>query len=301
MVIVSDTIFIPCTKDKLFTILRDVRTVVNWLPAVKSIDWLTESDQNHSDLGAARRCHFADGSSVVEICTELETGQDRDHIKFELTEFSAPAKSLSLFFDVIPDGNGAKLTIGQEFEPMDESMADTMKGMFQPVMTKVAGQIAEYISAESKVVVSHTASVHCSTKDKIFSILRDVRTVVNWNSAVKSVDWLTASDENHSNLGASRRCHLADGSSIVETCTELETGQDRDHIKFELTEFSAPAKSLSLYFDVVSDGDGVKLTVGQEFKPMDESMTDMMKSMFQPLMIKVAGQIVEYVSLIDEA
>ena len=300
MVTVTHTASIPCTKDKLFFILRDVRTVVDWLPAVKFVDWLTESDGNHSNLGAARRCNFVDGSSMIETCTELETSEHKDHVKFQLTEYSAPAKSLFLFFDVYSDRDGAKLTIGHEFEPIDDSMTEKMKDMFQSIMIEGAGHIAAYILAEAKVVVSHTVSIPC-TKDKLFSILRDVRTVVNWLPVVKSIDWLTESDGNHSNLGAARRCHFGDGGSLVETCTELKTSGDRDHVKFQLTEYSAPVKSLFLYFNVIPDGDGAKLTVGQEFEPNDDSMTETMKGMFQSVVVMAAGGIAAYVSLIDEA
>lgn len=121
--------------------------MVDWASEVKSIDWLTESDENHSNIGASTRCHFIDGSSMVETCTMIKTDEERDYVMFEITEHSLPTKCLNFYFDITPDGNGSKLTVGKEFELIDETTIDLFKMMLHEHMVEISGQIAAYISS----------------------------------------------------------------------------------------------------------------------------------------------------------
>jgi hypothetical protein len=120
------------------------------LPAVQSIDWLSEGEGNHSDIGAARRCNFADGSSIVETCIEIQDNAEASLVRLKITEFSAPAKSMVMFMKVIPDGENSILTIGMEFEPIDLNMAGALKETFEKTYKMVAEGIESYVT---KVVV----------------------------------------------------------------------------------------------------------------------------------------------------
>ena len=126
--------------------------------------------------------------------------------------------------------------------------------------------------------------------------------MANWASEVKSIDWLTESEENHSNIGASVRIHFIDGSTLVETCTVMEMCEDRDHVKFDLTEHELPTHCLSFYFDVVPDGNEcVKLTVGKEFDMTDKSLNDMTKHVFHHHLVKIANEIAAHTSVVSTA
>jgi hypothetical protein len=114
-------------------------------PAVESVDWLSEEDGNHSDIGAARRCNFHDGSSIVETCIEIQDSAEASLVRFAVTEFSAPAKALVMFMKLVPDGEKSIVTIGMEFEPIDANTDDALKDRFETSFKMVAVGIESYI------------------------------------------------------------------------------------------------------------------------------------------------------------
>eukprot|EP00956_Cyclotella_meneghiniana_P020829 scaffold37218_cov52-Cyclotella_meneghiniana.AAC.3 len=139
------------------------------------------------------------------------------------------------------------------------------------------------------------------SKEKLFGILVDVRTVDKWNPSVKFVDYLYEV-HNYSGLGAHRRCNLYDGGSVVETCTECSDSM----VRFEVTKYSIPVNSLFNFFKVTEpaqisgEADAVDLTIGIDFEPIDEDMTDRLSNGYKELFKMVFQGIQSYSDKIAE-
>ncbi|MCO4747031.1 MAG: SRPBCC family protein [Proteobacteria bacterium] len=75
---------ISAATEQVWELISDVTTIVRFHPTVWEVDLLSEQA---SGRGAARRCHFTDGTDVREVVTASEPNR-RLHI--ELSEFSMP-------------------------------------------------------------------------------------------------------------------------------------------------------------------------------------------------------------------
>ncbi len=76
--------------DTVWALAADVTSVVHWHPKVKSVDLLSP---HKVGIGAARRCNFYDGTSVVEEVTQQTEGRA---LKIVLSEFSLPMKTFEV-------------------------------------------------------------------------------------------------------------------------------------------------------------------------------------------------------------
>ncbi len=83
-----------------WTAIADVTKVANWHPKVDRVDLLSESA---TGLGAARRCNFYDGTSVVERVTDVADGR---RVKLELSEFSMPLAHATVEVEITPTASG---------------------------------------------------------------------------------------------------------------------------------------------------------------------------------------------------
>lgn len=79
------TRIISGSHDQVWELLTDLTTVNEWHPEVKSVDLLSSHKKG---LGAARICHFYDGTSVKETVTEL----DDKRMVLELSDYMVPMK-----------------------------------------------------------------------------------------------------------------------------------------------------------------------------------------------------------------
>lgn len=81
-------------------------------------------------------------------------------------------------------------------------------------------------------------------------MISDLRTVREYNAAVRSVDLLT---EATGGLGAQRRCHFHDGTDVREEVIGLDEGS---RIRLALSEYSMPMKRLESELSLVPTADG---------------------------------------------
>lgn len=83
---------IEASYDEIWPLLSDLTKVVDYHPNVSSVDLITS---NKEGVGAARICHFFDGTSVTETVSEA----DAKHLKLQLSEFTAPLDELHAEMD----------------------------------------------------------------------------------------------------------------------------------------------------------------------------------------------------------
>lgn len=77
------TLDIDATSDALWAILGRFMHIDEFAPLVKSVDALTDGEDG---IGSKRRCHFDDGTSVVEEVTEWDVNRG---YRVRLSEMSA--------------------------------------------------------------------------------------------------------------------------------------------------------------------------------------------------------------------
>jgi len=96
---------------------------------------------------------------------------------------------------------------------------------------------------------------------ELYPLFADVNNVVKWNAGVKSIDLLST---NPSGVGASRRCHLSDGTSVKEECIQAV---ENSKILMQMSEFSLPLSNLQMQIDleVVSEA-STKVTFTMFYK-----------------------------------
>ncbi len=136
--------------------------------------------------------------------------------------------------------------------------------------------------------ITKSVTINAPTS-RIWDAIKDVGYVHNWHPVVEASPVLS---DNASGLGASRRCEMYDGSSVVETVTELTEGR---RVVLELSDFSLPLNnaSASITLDPVDDGTTrVTMEMNYEVKygPAGWLMDQMMmKRMMGSLFLKVLG------------
>jgi ribosome-associated toxin RatA of RatAB toxin-antitoxin module len=95
--------------------------------------------------------------------------------------------------------------------------------------------------------VTVTATVH-SPIARVWDAIADVGTIADWHPGVEASPVLT---ENRTGLGAARRVELYDGSSAVETVTELVEGR---RVTVLMSEHSMPMNHAAATFEIEADG-----------------------------------------------
>ena len=94
----SGSMIVKVTHNKAWRILSDFGGIHKFHPTVETSP-IIHGDE--TGLGATRRCHFTDGSSVVERVIAWEEGRSYE---VELSEFSMPFKSATARLSVAPSG-----------------------------------------------------------------------------------------------------------------------------------------------------------------------------------------------------
>ncbi len=72
MILYERTLDIDATTDAIWSVLSRFMHIDEFAPLVKSVDALT---QGADGVGSKRRCHFTDGTSVVEEVTDWKVNQ----------------------------------------------------------------------------------------------------------------------------------------------------------------------------------------------------------------------------------
>ncbi len=113
---------INSSPEDIWALVSNVTTVDQWNPSVARVELLSERPVG---FGAARRCHFRDGSNVRE---EIVAVDERRRVRFKLTEFSLPMKRLEAEFILTPAGSSATTVTFQLWYEMKMALLGKLIG-----------------------------------------------------------------------------------------------------------------------------------------------------------------------------
>lgn len=123
--------------DQVWKVLGDFQSVHRYHPMVARVDKLSDHDRGD---GAVRRCHFEDGTSVVETVIDW---QDGTRYTVQLSEFSMPlaAATATLQVRAIDDQN-SEVSIEMNFTPKFGPVGWVMgQVMMRPMMKRMFGRV----------------------------------------------------------------------------------------------------------------------------------------------------------------
>lgn len=130
---ITSAVTVNASLDAAWEAISNVGRVEGWHPQVRRSPVLTPEP---TGIGAQRRCHFYDGTSVVETVAALK---DREMVQVELSEFSMPFSQASIVIRLQELGP-KQVEIGLEFDfdvkdGMDaERLKPTMNQMFAHIL-----------------------------------------------------------------------------------------------------------------------------------------------------------------------
>jgi len=127
---------------EVWNVIDDFQNVNVYHPIVKTVEKLSENDRG---LGAARRCKFYDGGSVVEKIISYEPGKS---LKVKLTEFSMPLKA-AIAGVVVSEvsENQTDVSIEMDFEPKWGLLGRLMTVVIiRPQMTRMFGLVLDCLA-----------------------------------------------------------------------------------------------------------------------------------------------------------
>ena len=125
MITIARTIDIAATAEQTWAILGRFAHIDEFHPRVRRVDVLSEAT---SGVGASRRCHFKDGSSVVEKVVDWQEGRS---YSVQLSEFSMPLNKAIATFAIAPlAADRCQIKMAMDFEvkygPIGWLMGQTM-------------------------------------------------------------------------------------------------------------------------------------------------------------------------------
>jgi hypothetical protein len=119
------SIDIEAPADRVWAVLGRFMHIDDFHPRVSRVDVLSDAT---AGVGACRRCHFRDGTSVVEKVIDWQDGRS---YRAELSEFSLPLRKAIATLSVEPvdaERSRAKMSLDYEvkFGPIGWLMGRTM-------------------------------------------------------------------------------------------------------------------------------------------------------------------------------
>jgi carbon monoxide dehydrogenase subunit G len=104
------TLVIDASPDAVWDVLDRFMHIDEFAPLVTSVDALTHGK---NQVGSKRRCHFENGSSLVEEITEWATGQ-RYRVRLSETE-PMPLKEAYAELSITPMGTGTRVAWSMDY------------------------------------------------------------------------------------------------------------------------------------------------------------------------------------------
>ncbi|MDQ3091565.1 MAG: SRPBCC family protein [Actinomycetota bacterium] len=125
MITTERSIDIEAPADQVWAVLGRFMHIDDFHPRVSKVDVLSDAT---AGVGACRRCHFKDGSSVVEKVIDWQDGRA---YRAELSEFSLPLNKAIVTLSVEPlESNRTRAKMSMDFEvkfgPIGWLMGKTM-------------------------------------------------------------------------------------------------------------------------------------------------------------------------------
>jgi ribosome-associated toxin RatA of RatAB toxin-antitoxin module len=137
---------VSAAPNTVWELISDVTRVVDFHPAVKSVDLLSDLP---TGLGATRRCNFYDGTSVVETVTNVSDGAS---VSLELSEFSVPMKTFDASIAISPlAGSGTQVTFSLNYEMKFGVLGQLMnvamvRGQMNKMLTRILAGIDHHLT-----------------------------------------------------------------------------------------------------------------------------------------------------------
>ncbi len=105
------TLDIDASPEALWALIGRFMHIDEFAPLVKSVDALTDGEDG---IGSKRRCHFDNGSSVVEVVTEWEANRG---YRVSLSEMAAmPLHEAHADISITPlDSGRTRVTWGMDY------------------------------------------------------------------------------------------------------------------------------------------------------------------------------------------
>ena len=137
MITAQRTMEMDASQQQVWGVFGRFMHINEFHPRVTKVDALTEAT---TGIGAARRCHFKDGTSAVE---KVVAWQEGSSYQVQLTEFSMPLKQLFMSLSVDPiAANRSRVTMqlryDVKFGPLGWLMGKTMMAN---MMGKMMGMV----------------------------------------------------------------------------------------------------------------------------------------------------------------
>ncbi len=141
---VTVTRIVRAPLSEVWAEVSDVTTVVDWHPAVRTVDLLSDRP---TGLDAARRCNFHDGTSVVERVVAIEEGR---RLKLVLSEFSMPIHRFEAEITLSESSDGTQVTFVLSYEMKYGVLGSLMnalmvKGQMAKLMGSVLGGLDHHV------------------------------------------------------------------------------------------------------------------------------------------------------------
>lgn len=111
--------------------------------------------------------------------------------------------------------------------------------------------VAEAATKEHEMQHASATRIIHATPAEVWPNIADVTMVDRWNATVATADLLS---DNTTGMHAVRRCNFYDGTTVREEVAALDEGR---RIRFQLTEFALPMKSVEAEISLVASGDGL--------------------------------------------
>lgn len=139
------------SPEALWPLVSDVLAVQRWHPSVARAELLSVTS---TGLGAARRCHFYDGTNVREEVVTLDEGR---RVRMALSEFSVPMTRLEAEFQLTPTAEGqTEVRFGLDyvvkFGPLGRLLGATvMRGQLRKMAAKVLAGLEHHARTGEQV------------------------------------------------------------------------------------------------------------------------------------------------------
>jgi uncharacterized protein YndB with AHSA1/START domain len=126
----------------VWAVLTDLEAVQAYNPGVERARCVSEQRQG---VGAARRCDFRMGGSVVERVTEWQEGEA---ITFAMTDHPWPMTAARFRLTLTPDGSGTRMLQDTEYELTGEAgSAEAVRSQWEMGIAAVNMGLKRHVEA----------------------------------------------------------------------------------------------------------------------------------------------------------
>jgi uncharacterized protein YndB with AHSA1/START domain len=140
-------LLIEASVAAVWAALTDLEAVQAYNPGIERARRVSEQREG---VGAARRCDFRMGGSVVERVTEWQAGQA---ITFAMTDHPWPMTAAQFRIALTPDGGGTRMLQDTEYEfTGDAAGAEAVRSQWEQGIAAVNMAFKQYVEGQPGVM-----------------------------------------------------------------------------------------------------------------------------------------------------